>query len=230
MSKKIRYGASADAWDHFAYTAGWAERLLPVVADPSVPISPHSKLKAIGKTPSVINSNGHVTGIPRWTEKKTSPKEITRWRQDGRLSVCVRTGSLSEHESLAAIDIDVTDEETAKAIAAWLEAKFGESLQWRTRSNTGKRLALIRVPFGNFRKRVLRVADPGAESGRGVIEILGEGQQCLLAGTHTSGVPYVWEGGWPTVVPLIDAPLWEETWAGLVEEFGHGGGDPVLLY
>src|SRR5260221_542023 len=54
----MRYGASVEEWINFSLVLGLTSDLLPVVANPNAVIGEHSKLKALGKTPSRYNWRG----------------------------------------------------------------------------------------------------------------------------------------------------------------------------
>ncbi|EKM5824266.1 hypothetical protein PU342_004757, partial [Salmonella enterica] len=55
MPEKKIWGATPDEWFHFDLVLGRTDQLLPVVCNPGATISPNSKLKMLGKTPSLYN-------------------------------------------------------------------------------------------------------------------------------------------------------------------------------
>ncbi len=171
--------------------------LLPCVSDPSAKIASDSKLKTVGKIPSYFNPKGEVVGIGNWTKYRTNLVKYTRWSKNPNYSICLQT------RKYKAIDVDVDDPIKAKAIIDYLNEKFskyGIKLKWRTRSNSGKALALVRLPEG------MVVPKQVIECDGGKIEFLSDGQQCLIAGVHSSGVSYEWLDGFPTPddVPLVE--------------------------
>ena len=199
-----RYGAPPATWDHLALTLELTEDLLPVVSNPNAVISPRSKMAALGKTPSLYNREGEVAGITSWTSHQATLDEITAWQKNPDLGICIQT------RRVRAIDVDVPDPVLAQQIAELLAYRLGP-LPTRMRSNSSKFLVAINLP-GEYHKRVLRVAG-------GIVEFLATGQQFIAAGTHTSGVPYEWEGGLPTSIPTIDAAKFEALWKELDEKF-----------
>ncbi len=174
-------GADQAAWHHFAVDLGLRADLLPVVSDPTVPISPDSTMKAMGKTPSVINFRSHAAGFPKWTKYEATERDIAKWSLEPRYGICIQT------RHLRCIDIDVPDPVKARAIIAEIEqvlpyAFFAE----RYRDGTGKTL-LAFLYEGVWPKRTIEVAG-------GIVEFLGDGQQFIAAGTHPDGTRYKWRG------------------------------------
>lgn len=184
----MRYGTTPDRWNHYAKTLGLLPDLLPVVSNPDAPISPRSTLRALGKTPSLYNSERQATGIAEWTKKRSTAAQVARWAQDPDLGICVQT------RRLRAIDIDVEDSgPIVEAMKPWLPA----DPLLRLRTNSGKLL----IPFffidGALVKHVAPVAG-------GMVEILGDGQQFIAEGTHPSGAPYEWLGEETTTLDSDD--------------------------
>jgi hypothetical protein len=201
-----RWGAEPEDWDHWELVLGLGADLLPVVSNPGATISPDSKLKGIGKTPSVYNANGHVAGIKDWTGRQTTAGQIAKWRAHGDYGLCVQT------RDVRGFDLDVPDVPLSDRIAARLHALLGVAdLPVRRRADTGKRLFAFRVP-GDLSKRSFRVEG-------GLVEFLAGGQQFVVAGTHPSGTRYDWPGGRPTTLPIIPLADFDAAWATLVEEF-----------
>jgi len=173
----VRYGATPDDWFHFDTILDLTADLLPVVSDPRVDISPLSKMKSTGKTPSIVNRQGHAAGLKDWTQRTSTPEDIARWSDDPRLGICVQT------RRVRALDIDVEDEEIAEAIAVrWaelIEDESGPALGLRYRENSGKRL-LAFIVEGELSKRHFKTEG-------GLVEFLATGQQFVAVGTHPSG-------------------------------------------
>lgn len=58
------------------------------------------------------------------------------------------------------------------------------------------------------------------ENPRGLaIEALGEGQQFVAAGTHSSGIRYQWEGGLPNLIPVITQAAMDQMWEKLTQAY-----------
>lgn len=205
-------GASPSDWQAFI-ALGLTEDLLPVVSDTSVPISPKSKMKGLGKTPSTLNRTGQAVGIPNWTTHQATDHEVAKWSGIPELGICLQT------RRVRAIDIDIGDQAEAERVARMAEVVLGP-LPRRTRPNSGKMLLLIGMP-GDFTKRILRTA-------HGAIEFLANGQQCIVAGTHTSGERYAWLPALPTEIPEVSPAEFEAVWAALVTALALPGGHSVL--
>lgn len=195
------YGATPLCWLHW-HGLGLTEDLLPVVSNPNATISSESKMKGLGKTPSRYNRQHHVAGIADWTSKRTTLDEINQWSKNDDYGICLQT------RRLRAIDIDITDAETARRVVGAITPK----LPARTRGNSPKSLLCFNLP-GDYTKRIIRTQ-------AGNIEFLATGQQFVACGTHPSGVRYEWEGGYPDEIPTLSPEQFEALWAGLQSEFG----------
>jgi predicted P-loop ATPase len=201
----MTFGASPEEWAHFDLVLGLTEDLLPCVADPGVAISDKSNMKAIGKTPSIINRNGKAAGIPEWTAKRSTGKEIERWSQDDRLGICLQC------RQMRALDIDV-DHPSAGDISSLFGLMIEpEWLPIRYRSNSNKCLLAFTLD-GDFPKRSFKTE-------HGLVEFLGNGQQFVAIGTHTSGQRYEWVDGLPAEFPALTVDEFEKAWAAIVERF-----------
>jgi hypothetical protein len=198
------WGASPEDWETLSVVLGLTEDLLPVVSNPQAVISPASKMKGIGKTPSCYNGNGQVIGISAWTKKKATPEEIEAWAEQSDYGICIQS------RTVRALDIDVTDAELAAKIAEVILAHLG-SLPERFRSNSTKSLFALRLP-GDFTKRVIKTE-------HGIIEFLATGQQFVSHGTHPSGVRYEWSDGGPFSIPEISTEKFENLWLELEAKF-----------
>jgi len=206
-SRETRWGAYPEDWQCFV-GLGLTADLLPVVSDPTVPISPHSKMSSIGKTPSRINAWGHASGFKDWTQHRTTASDIGRWLKDDRLGICLQT------RTVRAIDVDVPDAEEAARIAEKIGLELSQSLPRRQRSNSAKFLLAFQLP-GDFSKRSFKTK-------HGLVEFLATGQQFIAAGTHPSGARYEWPGGLPADIPSLTPEQFEALWAVLVAAFAVG--------
>lgn len=176
MPEKKIWGATPDEWFHFDLVLGRTDQLLPVVCNPGATISPNSKLKMLGKTPSLYNRDRLATGIKDWTEHVVTERDFARWSNEPDYGICVRTG----HGWLA-LDCDSEDEDIQADIRKTLVQLLGELPPRRWRANSNKCLYLLAVD-GDFRKRIHRLA-----CDMGIIELLANGQQFVACGTHSSG-------------------------------------------
>lgn len=207
MPEKKIWGATPDEWFHFDLVLGRTDQLLPVVCNPGATISPNSKLKMLGKTPSLYNRERLATGIKDWTEHVVTEHDFARWSNEPDYGICVRTG----HGWLA-LDCDSEDEDIQADIHKTLVQLLGELPPRRWRANSNKCLYLLAVD-GDFRKRIHRLAGD-----MGIIELLANGQQFVACGTHSSGSRIEWDGGLPDEPPAITADQLETLWQRLAEQ------------
>lgn len=204
------FGATPTEWAHFI-SLGLVADLLPVVSSPAAEISPKSKMKGKGKTPSMYNSDRKVVGVNAWTERQTKEADVARWQRDGDLGICIQT------RQLRAIDIDITDPAHAARVRSAIEMIVGP-LPVRMRGNSSKMLLAFMMPGEGITKRIMRC-------NHGIIEFLATGQQFVAVGEHfgadgqPSGARYEWEMGLPLEFPYLTLPEFESLWAVLASEF-----------
>lgn len=195
----VRYGATKAEWAALKRLA--KVDLLPVVSNPHAEISTRSKMRAIGKTPSLYNGAGLVAGFTDWTDHEATVSNLEAWSEVPDYGICVQT------RRFRAIDIDVDDDELADELEARILELLGlDSAPCRMRSNSGKRLLLV-LAEGDLGKDAFPVKEWIGEDGktkRWLVELLATGQQFIAAGMHTSGVPYEWRDGLPE---LADVPM-----------------------
>ena len=209
--------ATRSEWTHWAdpLALGLGSNLLPCVpASPDVQVLEGSALVGkVGKIPSVFNSDGKAHGIPGWQKKIVTPEELARWSSDGRYNICLRTGATS---GVYALDIDIDAREAAQRVMETIRATLGDS-PLRCRPNSGKCLIPVRVE-GAYKKKIIQTAD-------GKVEVLGDGQQFVACGIHTSGMRYDWtgtnvQGGLPQSFPTLAPAEFEALIARLQSDFG----------
>ncbi|KGA30248.1 VapE domain-containing protein [Pectobacterium odoriferum] len=206
MPNQKVWGATPDEWFHFDLVLGRTDQLLPVVCKPDAVISPDSKLKALGKTPSRYNRDRLVTGIAQWTEHVVSEHDFARWSKEPDYGICVRTGY-----GWLALDCDSEDPDVQSAIRDLLVQLLGKLPPRRWRANSHKCLYILAVD-GDFRKRIHRL-----EGELGIIELLANGQQFVACGTHSSGARIEWDEGLPEEPPVITADQLETLWQQLAD-------------
>lgn len=226
-----RFGATPEAWDHFADTLGLAPDLLPVVSNPAAEISALSKMQALGKTPSMYNRDRLAVGLPKWTQFHATEHVIQRWKSEPDYGISLQT------RSVRAFDIDVADPAKAQAIAVALQQITGP-LPMRFRANSGKRL------LGFTYNRPLTKHAVTVDGG--MVEILADGQQFIAAGAHIDskagfeGAFYEWAGGLPKGFPVITGDQFAAAWtllsmilatgeARVAREKRKGSADPDLI-
>jgi AAA domain-containing protein/primase-like protein len=200
-----RFGATVEEWTHFANRLELTADLLPVVSNPNAKISPYSKIKQLGKTPSRYDAGREFVGIKGWTARISTADDVRKWSGELDYGICIQT------RSVRAFDVDVTDPVLARKIRCYIEEFFGEELPCRV-GNSPKFLLAVKLA-GERSKRDIKTA-------AGKIEFLGNGQQFVAAGTHPSGPRYEWEGGLPAEIPEISPEQLEALWSELQEQFG----------
>lgn len=198
------YGALPGEWSHFSKTLGLTADLLPVVSNPTATISPMSKMKGLGKTPSKYNMHRQVAGITDWTSKQATEKDIENWSKENDYGICLQT------RSVRGLDVDIADPDIAEVVAAFIGKHF--QLPRRERSNSGKFLLAFRLD-GEMAKRVIKTQT-------GIIEFLATGQQFIAVGRHPDGARYEWVGGLPDSIPTVRADAFEKLWCDLEKQFG----------
>jgi hypothetical protein len=207
MEKPI-YGAPVGAWDHFDVHLDLTTDLLPVVSNPNAVKSPLSKIAGPGKTPSVYNARGQMAGFPKWTEYRATMADVSKWAKQKDYGICLQT------RLVRALDVDISDMEEAMDVEAFIDARLGIKLPARRRRNSTKFLMPFVLP-GDLTKRRFKTKTEG-----NFVELLATGQQFVACGTHTSGVPYEWDGGLPDSIPELSREEFEALWAALHEKFG----------
>src|SRR5689334_4461478 len=107
----MHWGALRAEWDHFDLILGLTSELLPIVADTTKQIAPSSKLKALGKTPSVLVEpcSNYVRGIAAWTQHITRAHEVMVWREEPTYSISIQCRTIRAFD----IDCDRRGEEIA---------------------------------------------------------------------------------------------------------------------
>lgn len=202
----MNYGATEAEWLHFDKVLDLGTDLLPCVANPKAEIAATSKLKQLGKTPSVYNADGLVVGMKDWTSHHASDQEIRRWAKQpdyGILVICRR---------VKALDLDISDQELVEQVQSAIAIELGVQLPIRRRANSSKCLLVFHLK-DDMPKRVLQVE-------HGMIEFLANGQQFVAIGTHPSGVRYDWPGGLPTEIPEISREQLDNLMISLEVQFG----------
>ena len=198
-----RFGATPETWDHFADTLKLAPDLLPVVSNPNAEISPASKMKALGKTPSMYNRERLAVGLPYWTKLQATEHMLQRWKSEPDYGISIQT------RAVRAFDIDIADLHKAQQVALAI-AQITGPLPTRYRANSGKRL----LAFTYHRPLTKRVVPVDG----GLVEILADGQQFIAAGAHIDskggfeGAFYEWAGGLPERFPVLTGEQFEQVW------------------
>lgn len=162
------------------YAAGVTD-LIPVIP-PGAQLTPSSKIpqNALGKIPGRRHASGLWSGF-QWRTHVATADDVRQWVTDGA-NIGLRT------TRFPAVDVDCKDPALAQIITDCALARLGPA-PIRT-GNPPKRLLLYRTiePFGRLR---LWIRKDGNEH---LVEVLGEGQQAVVFGTHPTGRAYEWAG------------------------------------
>ncbi len=204
----MSYGASPDEWNTLAHRAGRLADLLPVVSNPHARISPQSKMKTLGKTPSGYNNARLVVGIAKWTEFMAKQEDLDKWLKEPDYGICMQT------RYWRALDGDVTDALLAEEIEAFIRLRF--DLPTRRRSASPKFLMAFALE-GDYPKRSFK-------TNGGIVEFLGTGNQFIAAGAHidkdgVSRSRYAWDNGLPISAPALTPDEFEALWSDLADAF-----------
>jgi len=138
-----------------------------------------------------IPVEGKAPPMKGWSQKfDTSEDEIRLWPRSWHLAVS--TGVLAKFAP--GLDIDIMDEEAADAVEALAREHFEEHGDIHVRfGKWPKRLVILRTDEPFLKLARVFVAPDGSEH---KIEVLGDGQQYVVAGVHVqTGQPYRWQGG-----------------------------------
>jgi hypothetical protein len=195
-----RWGATLEEWGHWSVTLGLTADLLPVVSNPAALISPDSKLKSLGKTPSRYNAQHQVVGIHEWTGVQATAAQVRQWSVVPDYGICL------QNRSVRAIDIDIEDASAVHGIICTIFDALGP-LPLRRRADS-KRALLVFLCQSDIDRWVLK-------RDGGLIELRGTGQQCVVAGTHPKGARYEWAGGLPASIPSAAMADVERCWQAL---------------
>lgn len=163
------------------YAAGFLD-LIPVVP-PNAQLAPASKLEpsSRGKSPGVKLANGLWVGTA-WRTIETTSDVVRTWIGWGA-NIGLRSGFYP------GVDIDCSDEKLAVMIEQAALSQLGPAPV--RIGNPPKRLLPYRLGDGDPFGRMRLVIRDGEKSY--LVEILADGQQYLVAGTHPStGLPYEW--------------------------------------
>ena len=204
----MAFGASQNDWDQLDLVLELTQDLLPVVSDPSATPSPLSKIAGPGKTPSLFNGRGQMIGFAKWTQYKATSADVVKWSKDNRLGCCLQT------RLVRALDCDIGDYEESVDVEAFINTRLGIKLPIRRRSNSSKFAMLFILP-GDLTKRRFKTKTEG-----NFVELLASGQQIVLAGQHTSGARYAFDGGLPDKIPELSRDEFEALWSALHSQFG----------
>ena len=154
---------------------------------------------------NALNQNGYIVipcigkkpCIPQWTQLQRN--DIYLKQQYPNHNVGILLGN-----ELVAIDIDITDDECAKAVGLSVLEKFGKQVPMRI-GMAPKHLFLFRTNE-NLKKQVVTLTSPANQ--KHIIEFLANGQQLIAFGEHPSTQrAYKWSSKSPINIAANELPL-----------------------
>jgi AAA domain-containing protein/bifunctional DNA primase/polymerase-like protein len=157
------------------------------------------RLHAAGFDPTAVR--GKEALMVGWNKKYTA-EEVAAWAS--QYPTWTNTGIRTSNAP--AFDIDIKYPEAAEASEELIRNLYADRGTLLTRIGEAPKRALLFRTTQPFPKiRVDLVAPNGSEHH---IEVLGDGQQLVVDGTHpTTGKPYYWPGGYcPGNIPWSDLP------------------------
>lgn len=162
------------------FEAGFTD--LVSIIPPGAQLTPSSKIapSAVGKVPGRRLANGLWAGYD-WRTHRPTRDDVHQWALDGA-NIGLRAGRFP------AVDIDTLDERIAAIIEEAARTKLGAAPVRVGRAP--KRLLMYRTaePFGRMRLWL------NQKDTSHLVEVLGEGQQYLIHGTHPQTLlPYAWD-------------------------------------
>jgi AAA domain-containing protein/bifunctional DNA primase/polymerase-like protein len=144
-------------------------------------------LLAAGYSPLPVN--GKAPPLDGWQKTCATDKLISYWIH--QYPDALSTGILTRNTP--AVDIDVTDEEMAEELTALAEEIAGKSA---IRIGRAPKRAMLYRTDAPFPKLSTAFTSPTGDAHR--IEVLADGQQIVINGTHPdTNRPYTWHGGEP---------------------------------
>lgn len=164
------------------FQAGYAD--IVSVIPPKVRLSATSKInpKELGKAPGRYYGNG-LWGGYNWREFKPTLGHAQAWDEQG--------ANVGLHAAqFPAVDIDCTEPSLAKAIKEIALSCLGPAPERVGRAPKSLLVYASQHPFS--RMRLWLTDDLTGE--QHLVEVLGDGQQYVVAGTHPSGSSYEWVG------------------------------------
>jgi predicted transcriptional regulator len=170
-------------------------------------------LKAAGYRP--IPVNGKKPPMEGWSQIDASEEDIKTW--DNKHRHARNTGVLTK--LVPALDIDILFEDAAEAVERLVRERYEEAGPILVRIGLAPKRAVLFRTNDPFKKIPANLIAPNGSEGQ-KLELLADGQQLVIAGTHPkTRKPYVWFGGEPGAIKREELPyIHEEQAKQLVEE------------
>jgi hypothetical protein len=145
---------------------------------------------------------GKAVVIKDWpSHLETNRAEIELW--ETVFCDAHSTGVLTKYTPT--LDIDIRNQEAAEAVEALARERFEERGYVLVRIGEAPKRAIPLRTDKPFKKITRDLVAPNGSAEK--IELLGDGQQVVVAGIHvTTGKPYSWHGGSPDQIKQEDLP------------------------
>lgn len=185
---------------------GWTDRIIPLCPPTSTPGFTDTE---VGKVPASL-IRGKVYPLKGWQKRRGTEAGIARqkaWQYNG-----VPFNFGIQTRGLLVIDCDIDDPDAAAIVVKTMQEVFKRKPPIRSRPGASRFAALYRVEAPR-KKHVVNVVG-------GKVELLGDGQQLVVAGTHAeSGQPIIWHTPpvSPDALPVVTSAQIEQFIA-LIEE------------
>jgi len=163
----------------------YKNNILPTIP-PGAPISPNSKIDSTqtGKIPGMRTANGW-TGFVDWPNYSSTAVDLVTWEK-WKSNI-----SLNCKDMFVGFDVDTEDTAFKQICLNAIALYIYDKMPLRARSNSAR---ILLVFAGNVRKRALKFVNERTGESAG-IDILGNGSQFVIEGTHPSGGQYHWPEG-----------------------------------
>lgn len=195
--------------------AGYAD--LISVTPPNAKLSPNSAIREqdLGKVPGVMNGDGCYHGYDWRRAAKPNHADVARWLKQ-KANVGLRA------DAFPAVDIDCTNQSLSNVIRGLAFTYLGMAPE---RVGRAPKRLLVYKTTEPFRRMRLWITEPGGT--KHLIEVLGDGQQFVVAGTHpVTKQPYTWPGGLLDANDLMEisreeVDAWLDRVADTLDAFGY---------
>ena len=148
---------------------------------------------------------GKVPPLKEWQKLTVISRDmITLWEKVW--PDAINTGCLTRQ--MPALDIDIVNEEAARAIEDLTRERFEERGCFLVRIGQPPKRAIVFRTISPFPKITANLTAPNGSAEK--IELLCDGQQLVVHGTHPEGMDYRWFGGEPWRIRRDELPYIHE--------------------
>lgn len=188
-----------------------ASDLLPIIP-PGAKLASNTSVKEhqVGKIPGRYRGGVWFGLSGHWPTLGLSEADIERAKSWPTQNVGLRAGAYP------GIDIDTDSVEALDLVEGILKSRFGDRPPVRFRGDAPRALYAFRLDPGSDPIRKHRIEWQDGDGRNHAVEVLGLGQQYVIAGIHPSGVAYEWRERYdPTAEKMVPGDLASVTSDGL---------------